>query len=160
MNHAYSDTAKHLKINGFPDKFQESSYDISKFDQDIKLLERSLVKSYESNDEDIEDLSDIISIINLSTNNIIMNVSFKGSHITRTFNLRIVGKKTIKKKYSEFKYNDRRFFNHEEAHIQFTEFLSSIWKPSVRGIINLCRLYRPNIQISPKGYAVYFLKTV
>ena len=44
---------------------------------------------------------------------------------------RIYAKKMVKKKYRDFKYDGRKFWNWENSHQQYAECVEYIWKPSV-----------------------------
>ena len=135
----FSSTVRSLQEKGYPDNFKLHT---DLFDKHVEILRQHLQIAYESNNEDIEDFCDLIQMVNLCTENVIIDSDYSNFETLKMLRVRIESKKLIKKKYREFKYEERLFFNHEEAYQQFAEFLQYVWKPSVIHIEKLCMEHR------------------
>lgn len=134
----FSETTKNLKKHsGIFAKIDDG--EVEKY---LKIFENALDTSYNSKDEDIEDLCDIIQFIHMETMNAMKNSKISNGKLNMITQMRLKGKKTIKKKYRDFKYDGRTFWNFEEAHQQFSEFMTYVWKPSIVEYKNTCAKYR------------------
>lgn len=109
------------------------------FDNNLKLLDDTIDDLYKSDNEDIEDFSDLISYINEICYNIYGNISKEDRY--RLLQLRIKAKKQVKQKFRDYKYNNRKFWNHEEANRQYAELVECVWNPSVITISNMIAKY-------------------
>lgn len=144
MDNLFCKTVKKLKSKNIPDTFKY----IDKLDLNLIMeLENAITNSYKSDDEDIEDLGDIIQIINISTENAIMNDKISDFEICNLMKTIINGKKRIKEKYRDIKNKDRKCWNYEDAHEQFKDFMEYIWIPSIETIKVNINKYRKNMKV-------------
>jgi hypothetical protein len=100
---------------------------------DLEIINNFIDSSYKSDDDDIEDLYDIITIINDMVFKILNGHKNElcTDDIIKLLDCRLYGKKMVKKKYKEYKYDGRKFWNHEDAQNQYEMCTTHIWKPSV-----------------------------
>ena len=141
MEYLFCDQIISLKVLQFPEIFKSDYYDLKNFDNDCLVVKNTIKNLYESNDEDIEDFTDLIIIINNACFSIMRNKIFNYEQIIKFSKLRIYAKKMVKKKYRDYKYNNRIFFNNDLAHQQYFELVEYIWKPSVQKYIELALNY-------------------
>ena len=127
----FCDEVKKLQELCYPDTFGLF------FTEDCKMLTKAVDNIYGRDDYDIEDSSDIIQMINSIVMRIIIDDNFTVDQKRELLKIRIYSKKMAKKKYRDFKYNDRTFWNCEEAHQQYNELVKYVWKPSVAEIKKL-----------------------
>jgi hypothetical protein len=83
-----------------------------------------------------------MQIINVCAKVIIINNEFPIVAVSKILQVRIQSKKLLKKKYRDYKYNERVFWNHEEAPQQYAKCLTYVWKPSVIEMKELIKKYR------------------
>ena len=119
-------------------------YNKNMFMQDTKEIELFIKRMYESNDCDIEDFFDLISVINEVTYRCIENPQSERWQICKMLRIRVIAKKNAKRKYRDYKYKNRKFFNYEEADQQYNEGVEYIWKPSVDKVKLLYETRFPN----------------
>lgn len=117
----------------FRDDFEQGmDFKPTTIDAVVEKMRSYIDRMYESNDDDIEDFYDLISLINEHTFNVLLDKNLSDlakSNFTR--NVRIYAKKRVKRKFRDWKYEGRKFWNNEEAERQYAEGLDYIWKPSV-----------------------------
>ena len=130
---------KMLVYYGFPILFNKKSYNNSNFNEDCDILDKTIDNLYDSNTEDIEDFTDIISILNESCYYILKNYKFSLDQCKKILDLRIKAKNKTYQKYKDYKYNKRRFWNDDKAELQYYNLNIYIWKPSVEKIEELLR---------------------
>lgn len=146
LSNLFSNTLKTLQNNNVPQIFQTTS---SVYDP-IILLETSLLESYKSEDDDLEDLRDIIQIINISLEYAIINVNIKDNEIGNLFKTRISGKKKIKEKYNDVKNKNRMFWNYDECDEQYSDFIKYVWKPSLIKLKQLISIHRKDMVVGDR----------
>lgn len=135
-------TIKNLENRSFQTAFRSSEYNLINFDSDCMVIKKFIEETYKSNDEDIKDFSNLITIINDICYTVVENKIFSTKNLQQIANIRLLAKELIKKKFREYEYNDRQFWNYQEAEIHYSDFLVNIWKPSVKKFIELMGFYR------------------
>lgn len=122
------------------------------YNEIIKEIDSIITESFDSNDEDIEDLGDIITILNETINRLWTNKE----NIKKYYDfilLRKKAKKLSNKKYRQG-YNhlfgksnypneySREYWNVEDCEQQYRDLILYIWKPSS---IEIKKIYHNNL---------------
>jgi hypothetical protein len=148
LSHLFSTNTKILKLNQLISDPHE--FDISEFDEELKDANTTVEDCYKSNDEDIEDLYDLLSLINMSLDKIIVNKKYSDDQLQLMMDLRRKTKKLCNKKYRDAKDDNRKFWNAEEYAWQHSGGSQYIWKPSVTKIIQSIYDNRDKLRIEKK----------
>lgn len=117
------------------------------FEEELTKIKNQIDISYESDDEDIEDLGDIIMLLNEYSEHMIKDLNFTNSHVADMIVMRVYAKKLVKKKFRDV--NNRNFWNKDEAFFQYQELVIQ-WKESVNNLLSLTFEYRPDIIVNEK----------
>lgn len=131
-----------LRLKDYATKFSDLKYDVKEFDGDCKYLRQVIDELYKSDNEDIEDFSDLIMIFNDICFAVIKNLAFNTDQLKVISRIRIEAKKAVKQKYRDFKYKGRQFWNYQEANQQYYELVTYVWEPSVEKYLSLVSEYR------------------
>ena len=113
---------------------------VKTFEKDCENIDKTIDDIYESNDSDIEDFSDLLIIINNYCYNILKNNEYNKENKLQITELRLKAKRKAKQKYRDFKYDNRRFWNCNEAHQHYHELVEFVWKPSVKELKEIIEL--------------------
>ena len=109
----------------------------------IATIRTSADLMYESNTTDIEDFYDLIIIVNDYTCMQLQDRSVPASLLADLISVRVYCKKCVKRKFRDWKYNKRHFWNDEEAEYQYFAG-KEMWQESVAKIRELAAL-RPEL---------------
>lgn len=138
MDHLFSDNVKKIQESNIIQAIKNDKYDLKNYDKDCDIIEKCITDSYNSNEEDIEDLDDIITITNILLNEIILNVDYEDEKVSRMLQLRKYAKKMCNKKFRDYKYDDRNFWNDYEAEYQYHQVWIS-WRRDTEKIKELLK---------------------
>jgi len=123
LENLFSKNTKIIQESFLIDTILNDIYDLSEFEKDCDMIEQCINDSYRSNDEDIEDLEDVILICETILNHIILDEKYDENKISKLLKLRKHAKKLCNQKYRDYKYDNRQFWNFEEASYQY----SAVW---------------------------------
>jgi hypothetical protein len=122
--------------------FESDYFDIENIENELIKIDEIIVNSYDSNDEDIEDLYDIVRLINMSLEQIIPNEKYSNEILKKIMNLRRNATKRCNKKYRDALNDNRKFWNFEEFQLQHHSGITYVWMPSVKTITDLINNHR------------------
>ncbi len=128
LDNLFCENVKKIQ-NAFIMESFKMDYNLEDFDEDCKLIESCINYSYETDDEDIEDMGDLIDITNIILYEMIPNDKFSFEQISRMVQLRKLAKKKANQKSRDSR-EGRKFWNVEEAPYQYMELCQYIWHPS------------------------------
>lgn len=139
----YCETIKNLKSEGIPDIFV-TNLTKEEFEKKINFINEKIKQSFESNDEDIEDLGDIVILIHMTCTNIIKNEHYSDDQILKIISSRMFAKKQMKYKMREARDKGRKFWQSDDAEYQYQEHLQHFWKDCVVELREIIEKYRKN----------------